>query len=97
MSLEKLKNIVKEDLQQHVGENPINKDIEKIYIDGNHIVIKHRSGFDYDILLSRIDTHKQIVGWVSHLNEKNWFTKDVLSCFLKVLNTHFDGIIDKSR
>ena len=75
----------------------LNQDVDKIHIDGSHLVIKHRNGFDYDILLDKLNTYKQIVGWIAHLNEKTWFTQDVLYCFLNVLNGHFDGIIDKAR
>lgn len=79
------------------NEIPGNQEVEKIYIDGNHLIIKHRNGFDYDIALARLDNYKGIVGWIAHLNEKNWFTNDVLECFINVLDGHFDGIITKSR
>ena len=74
-----------------------NQEVERIIIEDGFLVIKHRVGFDYDIHLDKLKEYKDIVGWIAHLNEKEWFTNEVLYCFLNVINGHFDSIIDKSR
>lgn len=79
------------------NEIPSDGKVERMIIEDDYLVIKHRNGFDYDISLDRLDSYKKIVGWIAHLNEKTWFTQDVLYCFFNILNGHFDGIIDKSR
>ena len=84
-------------MQLFNNEIPGNQEVEKIFIEKHHLVIKHRTGFDYDILLTRFAHYNKIVGWIAHLNEKNWFTVEVLDCLLSVLNGHFNGIIEEAR
>jgi hypothetical protein len=75
------------------GDGPV----KKIVIEDEHVVIKFKNEFEYEIMCDYLKTYKGIVGWIAHLNEKNWFTNDVLYCFLNVVNGHFNGIIDEAR
>lgn len=97
METERLDDTWEDLMKFYRNEIPGNQEVEKMVIEDGYLTIKHRKGFDYDIALERIDSYKKIVGWIAHLNEKTWFTQDVLSCFLNIINGHFDGMIDKSR
>lgn len=37
---------------------------------------------DYDIMLSRCDTHEKILQWSIHLSEKSWITMRLLRAFM---------------
>jgi len=41
----------------------------------------------YDLTLSQIKTHG-IEFWLNHLSYKNWFSDDVKSKFLAIINEH---------
>ena len=36
----------------------------------------NQSGYIYDIEYSRIDSPEKLIGWISHLCRKSWFSKD---------------------
>ncbi|MEM5521061.1 hypothetical protein [Sulfitobacter sp. AS59] len=61
-----------------------------VFIDKGYIVISVNIGPDgdqiheYDIELSRCDSHEKILSWVEQLLEKTWMEPDVLSKFIQV-------------
>ena len=48
----------------------------------DHIVINVH--YEYNIPLSRCNTHEKILGWAYHLTEKTWMSRDVLRYFIQV-------------
>ena len=53
---------------------------ETVYVKEEHIVIN--VSYEYNIALSRCDSHEKILGWVIHLCEKKWMTSDVMRAFV---------------
>lgn len=39
--------------------------------------------YDYWIKLNRINSYKKLVGWITHLIEKEWITQDMLAEFIR--------------
>jgi hypothetical protein len=40
--------------------------------------------YEYSIQISRCNTHEKILGWVYHLTEKTWMSRDILRYFVQV-------------
>lgn len=62
---------------------------EKVIVDGDHILIALPEGkIDkwYEVPMSGLKTHEQIISWIFHLTEKSWIEKDVLRRFIKVVS-----------
>ena len=45
--------------------------------------------YPYEFEVDRCNTPLKLLGWVYHLSEKTWATKDVLSMFILVVSEHF--------
>jgi hypothetical protein len=52
------------------------------YIDGDYLVLNVR--YEYDIALSRISSHADILDWVLHLSGKNWFSMELMQRFISL-------------
>lgn len=55
---------------------------KQVSIIDDYIVIN--VSYEYNIPLADCATHAQILGWVVHLCEKTWMTKEVLERFIKM-------------
>ena len=56
------------------------EDDGKISVMDGYLTLNY--SYEYDIELSRIVTPQDIIGWVLHLSEKNWMTKERLRNFI---------------
>jgi hypothetical protein len=66
-----------EDYKKHMEE------LEKtVSVKEDHIVINVH--YEYNIAISSCDTYERILGWVYHLTEKTWISRDVLRRFIQV-------------
>ena len=50
---------------------------------------RYPEGSTYDIELSRIDTEKDLIGWVMQLLPKTWVTKKLIELFIYRVCDHF--------
>lgn len=64
-------------------------------IEGVNLVLDP-DGVDYDIELDSCSTYSQIVYWVMHLSEKEWFDRDMLRIFISAACSHH-GLDPRSR
>ncbi|WP_158755343.1 hypothetical protein [Dyella sp. S184] len=60
-----------------------------VLVKDGHIVINVHN--EYNIALSSCNTHEKILGWVFHLTEKTWISRDVLRRFILVA-CHENGL-----
>lgn len=67
---------------------------EKVYISDGYLVLNIR--FPYEIELTRIDTEKKLLGWIVHLLEKNWVSREMLLRMVDVWQHHFKQTIELS-
>ncbi len=59
------------------------KEIVMFQIEQNHIVIPMPPSQEYNIPLNKCNTLENILGWVIHLLEKDWVTKDIVDEFIE--------------
>lgn len=64
-------------------------------IRGN-ILVLDPDDIDYDIDLDSCSTYSQIVSWVMHLSEKDWFDREMLRMFISAACSHH-GLDPRSR
>jgi hypothetical protein len=61
--------------------------MKRIHIEGSALVLNIR--YPYYIELDRIDTPLKACGWLVHLLEKNWITREILFEMVCALEQHF--------
>lgn len=59
---------------------------KQVRVEEGHIVID--VDYEYNIALNRCDTLEKILGWATHLCEKNWMTTDIMERFIRVAAGH---------
>lgn len=65
---------------------------DKVYISNGFLVLNIK--FPYEIELNRIDTERKLLGWIVHLLEKNWVSREMLLRMVDVWQVHFKKQID---
>ena len=53
-----------------------------IFIEEDYIVFRDEKYFEYDIMLSNVNTPEKIMDMVADLCEKNWFTPELVTKFV---------------
>ena len=54
----------------------------------DHIVIPITPLQDYNIPISKCDNMEKVLGWVIHLLEKSWVTKEIIDKFIQTALNH---------
>jgi hypothetical protein len=68
---------------------------EQTFIKGGSIVLNEKG---YEIQLSGCDSAAKILGWVVHLSEKAWVTREIIRSFVvKASNHHGIKVLDPSH
>ena len=67
-------------------ETHLKKMTEQCYIKDGFIVFN--VDYEYNINLSRCDTPAKILGWVQHLCEKTWITRELIERFISLATRH---------
>lgn len=52
------------------------------YLAINNTVVLNK--YNYEIDMDRCLTHKQLIGWIKHLCEKDWITQDTIYDLIEV-------------
>lgn len=56
--------------------------IGKITYDGKFIIID--GPYEYDFTIERLKKESDLIGWLHHLSEKNWFTGEMARNLIEV-------------
>ena len=62
--------------------------INRVSIEGNHVIIRFAEHNEYEILLAKCRTHEEILGWILHLSEKNWMTMELTRLLILKVCSH---------
>ena len=54
---------------------------KKIYVEDGYLILNY--SYEYDIALDRLQTEKDILGWVFHLAGKNWMNAHRIQNFIE--------------
>jgi hypothetical protein len=73
MGLKSAKDFYQAMMDQH-------EDDEKIYIEDGYLVLNY--AYEYNIVLDRIKSPSDVLGWVLHLSGKNWMNTERLVNFI---------------
>ena len=64
----------------------MNRDMEflrkSVYVDEGYVVLNVQ--YEYTIPVTSLRSHEAILGWVYHLTEKTWMSRDLLGQFIVV-------------
>ena len=75
----------------------MNRDMEfltkSVYVDEGYVVVNVHS--EYPIPITSLRSYEAILGWVNHLTEKTWMSRDLLGQFI-VVATNAAGL-DRPR